>query len=83
MFFVYVLRSVRTKRIYVGFSTDPVQRLGQHNSGISKSTKGRGPWELVYTESFATRAEAMQRERYFKTGQGREALRRILGGLAG
>ncbi len=78
MFFVYVLRSEKTNRLYVGFTTDVVQRLGQHNSGITKSTKGRGPWVLVHQEEFATRAGAMQRERYLKTGQGREELKRIL-----
>jgi len=79
MFFVYVLRSIRTERTYVGFSAYPLYRLEQHNEGVTKSTKGRGPWELVYEEGFATRSEAMRRERYFKTGKGREELRRILG----
>ena len=64
MYFVYVLRSDRTSRNYVGFSTDLTQRLGQHNEGLTKSTKGRGPWKLIYQESFQTRAEAMRRERY-------------------
>ena len=78
MYFVYVLRSDQTNRNYVGFSADPTQRLGQHNEGLTKSTKGRGPWTLVYQERFQTRAEAMRRERYLKSGQGREELRRIL-----
>ena len=79
MSFVYVLRSVRTGRTYVGFSAHPRYRLEQHNEGVTKSTKGRGPWELVYEDGLATRPEAMRRERYFKTGKGREELRRILG----
>ncbi len=78
MYFVYVLRSLRTGRNYVGFATNLVQRLGQHNSGITKSTKNRGPWELVHQEAFQTRAEAMRRERYWKSGQGREELKDIL-----
>ncbi|MGH9863290.1 MAG: GIY-YIG nuclease family protein, partial [Candidatus Acidiferrales bacterium] len=43
MYFVYVLRSCTTDRHYVGYTSDLVQRLGQHNSGITKSTKNRGP----------------------------------------
>ena len=78
MYFVYVLRSVTTGHHYIGFATDVVQRLGQHNSGITKSTKNRGPWELVHQEEFATRSAAMRRERYLKSGQGREELKRLL-----
>ena len=78
MFFVYVLRSLSTGRHYVGFCSDLQQRLGQHNNGITKSTKNRGPWELVYQEALATRAEAMRREHFLKSGQGREALKQML-----
>jgi putative endonuclease len=77
-FFVYVLRNTKTGRHYTGFTANLEQRLGQHNYGVSKSTKNRGAWELVHTEAFATRAEAMRRERFLKSGQGREELKRIL-----
>jgi len=78
MYFVYVLGNTTTQKHYTGFTTDLVQRLGQHNSGVTKSTKNRGKWELLYWEEFATRPEAMRRERFLKSGQGREELRRIL-----
>jgi putative endonuclease len=78
MFHVYILRSEKTAHHYVGFTSDITQRLGQHNRGITKSTKNRGPWEMVHHEEFSTRSEAMHRERFFKTGQGREELKRIL-----
>jgi len=83
MFYVYVLRSETTGRHYIGFTSDPIQRLGQHNRGITKSTKNRGPWELVYQEPLETRSAAMRRERYLKSGQGREELKRILSRSAG
>ena len=78
MFHVYVLRSETTGRFYVGYTSDLPQRLGQHNHGITKSTKNRGPWGLVHQETFSTRSEAMRRERFLKTGQGREELKAIL-----
>jgi putative endonuclease len=78
MFFVYVLHNPSSGGHYTGFTSDLVQRLGQHNSGITKSTKNRGPWELVHSEEFATRAEAMHRERFLKSGKGCEELKRIL-----
>jgi putative endonuclease len=78
MYFVYVLGNTATQKHYTGFTTDLVQRLGQHNSGVTRSTKNRDRWVLLYSEEFATRPEAMRRERFLKSGKGREELRRIL-----
>ena len=78
MFHVYVLESEITGRHYVGHTSDLAQRLGQHNNGITKSTKNRGPWKLVHQEQFSAKAEAMRRERFLKTGQGREELKKIV-----
>ena len=49
----------------------PSQR---HNAGESKATKHGVPWILTHTESFGTRSEAAKRERYYKSGRGREEL---------
>jgi putative endonuclease len=78
MFFVYVLRNQASGRHYTGHTADLTQRLGQHNHGITKSTKNRGSWEIVYHEEFASLAEAMKREKFLKSGAGREELKRIL-----
>jgi len=78
MYYVYVLRNP-AGRHYTGYAVDTLRRLGQHNSGISKSTKNRGPWTLVYQEQFATRSQAMKREKFLKSGQGRKELRELLG----
>ena len=78
MFYAYVLQSDTTKHLYTGSCSDLTQRVGQHNAGLTKSTKNRGPWKLVYQEEFATRAEAMRREKFLKSGKGREELRQLL-----
>jgi len=78
MFTTYVLRSKATRRLYTGSISNLARRLEQHNTDASVSTKHRGPWELVYREDFATLAEALRRERYLKTGKGREELTRAL-----
>ena len=77
MFFVYVLQN-EAGRKYTGFTSDLTQRLGQHNDGVTKSTKNRGKWSLIYQEEYATRSAAMQREKFLKSGKGREELKRIL-----
>jgi putative endonuclease len=75
MFTVYVLRSKRTGLYYTGSTSDLGRRLKEHNSDVSFSTKNRGPWELVHREDYATRREAMRRERQLKTGKGRDEIR--------
>ena len=53
------------------------RRLIEHNSGRVKSTKNRKPFKLVFSEEFETKAEAMIREKFFKSGKGREFLNSI------
>jgi len=78
MFSVYVLRSGKTSRRYVGSCGDLSDRLRRHNAGESPATKHGLPWTLIHEEQFPTRAEAMARERFYKTGRGRDALNKLL-----
>ncbi len=59
---------------YVGCGESPAERLRRHNKGDYKFTKGHRPWELVYQEEYQSRAEAMKREKFLKSGQGRKFL---------
>jgi len=74
MYSVYVLSSAKTGRFYVGSTDNVERRFLQHNAGYSKSTRHGVPWRLVHVESFPTRVEAVRRERYYKTGKGRDEL---------
>ena len=60
--YLYVLQSQTSGRYYVGSTTDLARRLSEHNRSHSPPTSGRGPWELVYQESFSTLLEARRRE---------------------
>lgn len=74
---VYVLRSEKDNKRYIGFTSDLKNRISRHNDGFVKSTRNRRPLKLVYTEEFGTKSEARQREKFFKTGKGREFLKEI------
>jgi putative endonuclease len=74
MVYCCVLRSEKTGRRYVGSCEDLTDRIRRHNAGESKATKHGVPWVLVRSESFATHSGAAQRERYYKTGRGRDEL---------
>jgi putative endonuclease len=71
MFTVYVIQSARGKR-YTGHTYDLERRLLEHNSGLCKTTKVDNNWQVIYSEEFATKGEAIKRERWMKTGVGRE-----------
>lgn len=75
MYHVYVLQSAKTGRFYVGSTGNIEDRIRDHNSGLSKATRHGIPWHLIHKEEFPTRAEAARRERYYKTGKGREELK--------
>ena len=77
MFHVYVLESETTRRRYVGSCEDLPKRVARHNSRIVKATKAGAPWVLLHSEPFSTRAEAVRRELYFKTGRGRDEIERL------
>ena len=82
MFTVYVLASLRNGRRYVGFTARHVEeRLAEHNRGYPKGwTSRNGPFELVYVELYGTEEEARARERFLKSGQGRQWLTERLAG---
>ena len=78
MFYTYVLKSEKTGRRYVGSCADLAKRVVRHNAGIVNATKSGVPWFLVRAETFSTRAEAVQRERHYKTGRGRDELMQLV-----
>jgi len=65
-YYVYILKSLKDKKFYTGCTADLKRRLKQHNNGMVRCTKARRPLKLVYWETFATRSEAMRRERQLK-----------------
>ncbi|MDB4582674.1 GIY-YIG nuclease family protein [Draconibacterium sp.] len=77
-YFVYAIKSKLDGRIYVGFSENVQKRLKEHNSGKTKSTKGFRPWELIFTQECETRIDARELEKYFKSGSGKEKLKKMV-----
>ena len=81
-FWVYILQNKVTGKIYKGQTSDLEKRIERHNShepGSSRYTsKQKGPWKMIYSEHYATRSEAMKRERFLKSGQGREWIKQNL-----
>lgn len=80
MFYVYILKNSKNK-YYTGMtSKNPEERLKDHNSNANKWTKNKGPWEIVYTESFKTKKDAWLREHQIKKYKGGNAFKRLIQG---
>ncbi len=78
MYYVYVLKSLKTGEFYKGLTNNLDRRLQQHFSGKSPSTKTRLPLELIHVEICQNRIEARNREKLFKSGFGREIIHELI-----
>jgi putative endonuclease len=78
MYYVYILHSPKKDDFYTGFTADLVKRVAQHNAGKNKSTSYRIPLELIYYEAYLLKGDALAREKYLKTSDGKRDLKRQL-----
>ena len=78
MYYVYVLKSLKDNKFYIGSIDNIKRRLLEHNSGKNLSTKSRRPFKLIYFEKFEKRNGARWREYKFKKSH--DVLKRAMGG---
>jgi len=80
MFWVYAISSLNRNYIYVGLTSgleSLESRIARHNKGYEKTTKPYRPFVLLFSEQVNTRTDAREREKYWKSGIGKEKLRRL------
>ena len=78
MYFVYVLRSLKTGKLYKGLTNNLERRLKQHQLDHVASTKNILPLQLVHVDLCNTRTDARSVEKMLKSGYGREVLKEII-----
>ena len=78
MRYVYILKSLKDYKLYIGRTDDLKRRFVEHVNGKIISTKNRRPLKLIFYESFASKSDAIRREKYFKTSKGKSSLRMML-----
>jgi len=75
-FVTYVLYSTKFDKIYIGYSSSLIQRFYSHNIFSTKGyTIKFRPWIVVYTEFFESKKDAINRERWLKSGIGRKFIK--------
>jgi len=77
VFYVYAIQSTSRNYVYVGMTDNLDRRFSQHNSGVNPTTKPYRPFVLFWFEGFPTRVEARRREKYMKSGIGKEFLKSL------
>ena len=78
MYYFYILRSLKNKKLYLGQTSDLKKRLLSHNNGENKATKPNIPYELIFYSAFKNEKDAINCEQYFKTSAGWKRLRKML-----
>ncbi len=78
MFYVYILQSQKDSELYVGCTSDLPKRVKEHNKGLVYSTKNNIPYALIHYEAFLNKKDAFTREKWLKTGWGRNQVKKML-----
>jgi putative endonuclease len=77
-YYVYTLLSTKDHKFYVGFTTDLKRRISEHTHGLVVSTRLRRPFKLIHYGYFINKADAKARERFLKSGFGRQQMKEAL-----
>lgn len=77
-YYVYVLQSIKTNNLYIGYTINLKKRFKEHDRGLNFSTKPYRPWQLIHYEAYRDENDAKRREKYLKTSQGSRLLKRML-----
>lgn len=75
---VYAILSIPSNEIYLGMALSAKKRLKEHNNGKNRFTKGLRPWKIIHIEYFADWKSARVREKYLKSGVGKEFLKSLV-----
>jgi putative endonuclease len=78
MFYVYILLSLKDKKLYTGSTGDLRRRIEEHKQGKVESTKNRLPMDLICYEAYLHKEEALAREQFLKSSDGKKDLRKRL-----
>ena len=76
--FIYALRSLKDNNLYIGISPNPEKRVKIHNKGKTDSTRTRRPFVLIHKENCNSLKEAREKEKYYKSGFGREVIKNLI-----
>jgi putative endonuclease len=78
MWYTYIILDKKNNNWYTGCTSDLRKRFKEHNEGLVSSTKGRGPFSLIYYEACLNKGDSFAREKYLKSGMGKRYIKNRL-----
>ena len=78
MYYVYIIKSSKTDSYYIGSTKNVAERLKKHNRNQTRSTKHKGPWQLIYKETFDIKTSALKREKQIKGYKGGRSFKKLI-----
>ena len=80
MYYVYILRSLKNGKYYIGYTSDLNKRIREHNEGKTKGNRFLKPFELIYKEEYQNATSARKREYYIKRQKDRQFIEDLING---
>ena len=76
--YLYILKSIKNNRYYIGSSTDWERRFKEHNDGKSPYTRTTRPWMIVYLKEYEIIDEARREELRLKKMKSRKIIEELI-----
>ncbi len=77
-YFIYILRSEMDGSFYVGYTANLEARVWEHNEGRTGYTSKKRPWQLVYSEQFENKTDALKREKFIKAQKSKSFIQALI-----
>ena len=74
MYYIYILK-LASQQCYTGYTENLKRRIAEHVEGKVKSTKYKRPIKLIHYEAYILKSDAVRRERFLKTTEGKRLLK--------
>jgi putative endonuclease len=77
-YYIYIIYNKVHDKYYIGQTHSLGKRIAEHNLCLSKYTsKYDGGWEVIYSEGFQSRGDAMKREKFLKKQKSKDFYRKL------
>jgi len=77
MYYIYILK-LNNNKLYTGYSDNIKRRIKEHQSGKVITTSKYLPVKLIHYEAYLLKSDALRREKFLKTSDGKHFLKQQL-----
>jgi putative endonuclease len=77
-FYSYAIYSQESGDFYYGYFDDLEKVLEMHNADLIAPTKGKGPWVLMFSESYDNRMRAIRQSSFYRSVKGQRFMKKML-----